>query len=126
MTGLQPALSPTTKVRPGTKDIGLLALRFGVAEIVALCLYAALVVWAIPHHEPWADEAQAWQIARTLPLGQMFRVLSYEGHPGLWYIVLWVISRLHLGYAGMHWVASAIAFLGVAVLVTASPFPRIL
>jgi hypothetical protein len=98
--------------------------RLGVAEIVTLCLYAGLLAWAIPHHEPWADEAQAWQIARTLPLVQIFHVLSYEAHPGLWYICLWVLSRLHVSYTGMHWLAAAIGFLGVAVLVTTSPFPR--
>ena len=96
----------------------------GAAEIVTLCIYAGLLAWAIPHHEPWADEAQAWQIARTLPLVQMFHVLSYEAHPALWYVCLWVLSRLHVSYAGMHWVAAAIGFLGVAVLVTTSPFPR--
>ena len=55
---------------------------------------------------------------------QIFHVLSYEAHPGLWYICLWVFSRLHVSYAGMHWVAAAIGFSGVAVLVTTSPFPR--
>ena len=98
--------------------------RLGVAEIVTLCLYAGLLAWAIPHHEPWADEAQAWQIVRTLPLRQIFPELSYEGHPGLWYICLWVLSRLHVSYAGMRCFAAAIGFLGVAVLVTTSPFPR--
>jgi hypothetical protein len=98
--------------------------RLGIAEIVTLCLYAGLLVWAVPHHEPWADEAQAWQIARTLPLSQIFPLLSYEGHPGLWYLCLWVLSRLQVGYAGMRWMAAGIALLGVAVLVTASPFPR--
>ena len=98
--------------------------RMGTAEIVTLCIYAGLLAWAIPHHEPWADEAQAWQIARTLPLVQMFHVLSYEAHPGLWYICLWVLSRLHVTFAGMHCVAAAIGFSGAAVLVTTSPFPR--
>jgi hypothetical protein len=98
--------------------------RMGWAEIVTLFVYAVLLAWAVPHHEPWADEAQAWQIARTLPLVQIFHVLAYEAHPGLWYVCLWVLSRLHVNYAGMHWVSAAIAFAGVAVLVTTAPFPR--
>jgi hypothetical protein len=96
----------------------------GAAEIVTLCIYAGLLAWAIPYHESWADEAQAWQIARTLPFVQIFHVLSYEAHPALWYVCLWVLSRLHVSYAGMHWVSAAIGFSGVAVLVTTSPFPR--
>jgi hypothetical protein len=103
---------------------GLPRFRVGSPEIVTICIYAGLLAWAIPHHEPWADEAQAWQIARTLPFLQMFHVLSYEAHPALWYLCLWVLSRLHVSYAGMHWVAAAIGFSGVAVLVTTSPFPR--
>ena len=98
--------------------------RLGLPELVTLCLYGFVLAWAIPHHEPWADEAQAWQIARTLPISRIFPLLAYEGHPGLWYLCLWLLSRLHVSYEGMRWFAAAIAFLGVSVLVTTSPFPR--
>jgi hypothetical protein len=79
----------------------------------------------IPFHEPWADEAQAWLLARSLPLGQLFHsYLGYEGSPGLWHFLLWCLIRIHVSYAGMHWVAGAIAVSGVAVLLFYSPFPR--
>ena len=117
-------LSSTASIRSDSRVGAVPRFRFGAAEIVTLCLYAGLLAWAIPHHEPWADEAQAWQIARTLPPAQIFHLLSYEGHPGLWYLCLWALSRLHVSYTGMRCFAAAIAFLGVAVLVTASPFPR--
>jgi hypothetical protein len=124
-TGSQPDLSsPTRTFTPDIKHRAAPRFRLGMPELVTLCLYAGLLAWAIPHHEPWADEAQAWQIARTLPIGQIFHLLSYEGHPGLWYLCLWVLSRLHVSYAGMRDFAAAIGFLGVAVLVTTSPFPR--
>ena len=124
MTGLQPDSSPTAKMRSDAKVLGWLGFRLGVAEIVTLCLYAGLLAWAVPHHKPWADEAQAWQIARTLPLRKIFPVLSYEGHPGLWYVYLWALHRLHVSFTGMRYFAATIAFLGVAVLVATSPFPR--
>jgi hypothetical protein len=124
-TGSQPDLSsPIRTLAPDIKHRAAPRFRLGMPELVTLCLYAGLLAWSIPHHEPWADEAQAWQIARTLPLGQIFRTLSYEGHPALWYVCLWVLSRLHVSYIGMHWVAAAFGFLGVTVLVTAAPFPR--
>ena len=109
---------------PGQPASASSRLRAGPAELVALSLYIALVAWAIPFHEPWADEAQAWQIARTLSLPGIFHALHYEGHPSLWYLLLWTLSRLHVSYAGMHWIAGAIAVAGVAVLLVASPFPR--
>src|ERR1700677_2415057 len=117
-------LSSTASVRSDPYVNATRRLHMGVPEMVTLGLYVGLLIWAFPHHEPWADEAQAWQIARTLPFAQMFHLLSYEGHPGLWYILLWPLSRLHVGYTGMRCVAAVIAFAGITVLVSASPFPR--
>jgi hypothetical protein len=93
-------------------------------EWLALSLYGVVVAAAIRLHEPWADEAQAWQIARSLSLREMFQLLRYEGSPGLWHLLLWCLSRLHVPYAGMRWFAGAIAVAGVAILLLCSPFPR--
>lgn len=97
----------------------------GWPEWVALAAYASLLAWMIPFHEPWADEAQAWMLARSLPLGPLFHTyLGYEGSPGLWHLFLWCLTRLHVSYGGMHWIVGAIAGCGMAVLVLCSPFPR--
>ena len=96
-------------------------------EYLTLVLYAALVAFAIPYHEPFVDEAQSWQLARTLSLHDLFHTyLRYEGSPGLWHILLWVLIRLHVTYANIHWICGAIGFAGVSVLVLKSPFPRYL
>jgi hypothetical protein len=94
-------------------------------EWLTLAGYAALLAFAIPYHEPWADEAQAWQLARSVPLRDLFRhYLRYEGSPGLWHLLLALLARLHVSYTGMHWVAGAIACAGIALLVFCAPFPR--
>jgi hypothetical protein len=81
----------------------------------------------IPRHEPWADEAQAWELAQSLSLKSLFGTyIHYEGSPGLWHALLWVLSRMHVTYTGMHWVAGAIAFAGIVLLTVAAPFPLIL
>ena len=96
-------------------------------EWIALSLYAVLVAFAIPYHEPWADEAQSWQLARTLSLPELFHTyLRYEGSPGLWHFLLWIMVRIHLNYAGLHWVCGAIAAVAASVLIFRSPFPRYL
>lgn len=96
-------------------------------EWLTLAAYAALLAFIIPFHEPWADEAQAWQLARSLPLSTLFSTyLRYEGHPGLWHLLLSALIHLHIGYTGMRWLSGAIALLGVALLVFYAPFPRIL
>jgi hypothetical protein len=99
--------------------------RIGWPEWTILSLYTALVAFAIPWHEPWADEAQSWQLARSLSLVDLFRTyVRYEGSPGLWHFFLWILIRLHIGYTGMHWICGAIAVAATALLVFKSPFPR--
>jgi hypothetical protein len=101
--------------------------RPGWPEWCALVAYASLVAFAIPYHEPWADEAQAWQLARSLSLGALFKTyIRYEGSPGLWHFLLWIMVRLHIGYTGLHWICGAIATAGVSLLIFKSPFPRCL
>ncbi len=96
-------------------------------EWCALSLYAGLVAFAIPYHEPGVDEAQAWQLARSLPLGSLFKTyIRYEGSPGLWHFLLWIMTRAHVSYSGLHWICGAIATAGVSLLIFKSPLPRYL
>ena len=94
-------------------------------EYLTLCLYTSVVFWAIPFHEPWADEAQAWQMARALSAHDLlFHALRYEGTPGLWHLLLRGLILLHVNYAQMHWVCGVIASCGMALLIFCAPFPR--
>jgi len=96
-------------------------------EWTALSLYAALVAFAIPYHEPFSDEAQAWQLARSLSLRDLFQsCIRYEGSPGLWHFLLWIMIRAHVSYTGLHWICGAIAVGATALLLFKSPFPRYL
>lgn len=103
------------------------SLHFRWPEWITLGLYAILVISLIPRHEPWADEAQAWQLAKSLPLSTLFhKYLRYEGSPGLWHLLLWILARLHFSYAGMHWVCGALGLFSSALLVFRAPFPRLI
>jgi hypothetical protein len=96
-------------------------------ELSALLIYAALVAFAIPSHEPWVDEAQAWQLARNLSLTSLFKTyIRYEGSPGLWHLLLWMMTRIHISYVGLHWICGAIATAAVSLLIFWAPFPRYL
>lgn len=84
--------------------------------------YGSLLALVIPRHEPWFDEAQAWLIARdTDPLG-LFRILPYEGQPGLWQLLLMLPARL-LPYRALNWISGLLGTLGAYVFVRRSPFP---
>ena len=94
-------------------------------EWLTLFLYTAVVTFAIPFHEPWADEAQAWQMARALSVHDLFfHALRYEGSPGLWHLLLHGLIRLHVSYTAMHWLAGFMAVCGMALLIFFAPFPR--
>lgn len=96
-------------------------------EGAVLSFYALVVAVGIAWHEPWADEAQAWLLARDSGFWQMMlHGIRYEGSPGLWHALLWVLVRLHVSFMGMHWIAGAIAAGGVYLLLRYSPFPLVL
>ena len=77
-----------------------------------------------PLHEPWSDEAQAWMLAASPTLRDLlFHFLRHEGHPALWYLLLWIPTHLHLSYS-LFWVIScACALAGIWVLLRFAPFP---
>src|SRR6202012_911792 len=86
------------------------------SQLLALAGYAAVVAMGIAFHEPWADEAQAWLLARDQGFWHlMLHAIRYEGSPGLWHAFLWVLARMHVGYTGMRWVSGAVAVAGVYV-----------
>jgi hypothetical protein len=104
---------------------GLLSRWRGLPEWLTLVAYAALLAYAIPLHEPWADEAQSWQLARSVPVPRLFsHYLREEGSPGLWHLLLAVLAKLQVSYAGLHWFTGLVALLGVALLIFFAPFPR--
>jgi hypothetical protein len=96
-----------------------------IGNPLVLLLYAGVVLFTVRYHEKWADEAQAWLIARDLDLKTIwFHELRYEGSPGLWHTILWIAQHVfHLPYAALGYIGVAFAIAGVAVLIYKSPFP---
>jgi len=109
------------KLRSVLLDTRLLGLS--CAEWTAFGLYLLFLALVVPHHEPWADEAQAWLIARDLPLPGIFHQAGYEGTPALWFCLLKVLCWLHTPYLGMRWLSAASAATGVFLFLRYSRFP---
>jgi hypothetical protein len=93
-----------------------------------LAAYCTVILVGITHHEPWADEAQAWLLARDLGYRYLvFHQLAYEGHPPLWFTILWVANHwLHLPYASLGWIAGPCAVAGCWFFARYSPFPAVM
>ncbi len=97
-----------------------------VADFGVFGLWIAIVAYILPYHEKWADEAQAWLIARDLDLKTIwFHELRYEGSPGLWHTILWVAQHVfHAKYDSIGKIGAVCAAAGVALLIFKAPFPR--
>ncbi len=96
-----------------------------VGNAAVLLAYSCVVLFTVRYHEKWADEAQAWLIARDLDLKTIwFHELRYEGSPGLWHTILWIAQHwFHAPYATLGYIGVVCAIAGVAVLVYKAPFP---
>ncbi len=110
------ALPAATEATPAWERIG---------NFLVLLAYSSVVLFTVRYHEKWADEAQAWLIARDLPLSRIwFYELRYEGSPGLWHTILWVAQHwFHAPYAALGYIGVAFAIAGAAVLIFKAPFP---
>src|SRR5271166_5051636 len=97
-----------------------------IADLGVLGLWIAITGFTLTYHEKWADEAQAWLIARDLSLWRIFSYeLRYEGSPGLWHLILWIAQHIfHAPYAALGPIGLAFATAGVAFLIFFAPFPR--
>ena len=96
-----------------------------IACIAIFAVYAVLTLIGALRHEIWFDEAQAWTIARDNNIAGIFNQLRYEGHPPLWYFILYVFS--HLGFECsimplIGWLFTAIA---AAVVMFKAPFSTV-
>ncbi len=89
--------------------------------VVAFTLLAFLVGSV---HEPWADEAQAWLIARDATLHNLlFQLPHAEMNPSLWHLML-ILPSTYLSYETLRYIALFFGTLGVLLFVYYSPFPK--
>jgi hypothetical protein len=94
------------------------------ADFGIFLAYVAMLCVFVPFHEPWADEAQAWLLAHELSIhALLFHNLRHEGHPALWYLLLWIPTHLNVSYSLFNWFSAAIASAGIYVLLRFAPFP---
>lgn len=94
-------------------------------KIIAFSLfvvYAVITLISALNHEAWFDEAMAWVIARDVPLSDLFGVLTHEGHPALWYLVLMPFAKFGLPVVAMGIVSWVFMCAGAFVLLFRAPF----
>ena len=74
------------------------------------------------HHEMWRDEIQAWLLARdSLSPLELLHNIRYEGHPGLWHLILWPIAQCTGNPIGMQVAHVLIAGASALILLRRAP-----
>ena len=71
----------------------------------------------------WRDEAQKWLIATNLDFFQILDFLRYEGHPFLWYLLLYFLKLLGCSYESVKILNWIILSIGICIFYYKSPFP---
>ena len=78
------------------------------------------------HHQTWRDELNPWAMAtQSRTLGALFHLARNEAHPYLWYVLLWVVSRVSVSAIALKWIAALVGAGNYLLLAFASPFTRL-
>lgn len=108
----------------GTKGI---QSSHGLTESIVFAFFMISLIIVNLFHEPWFDEAQAWQIARCASLKEiLFEIPHYEGHPALWHLMLFIPAKLGFPYELTLHFFSALA-IGISgwLILFRSAFPKV-
>lgn len=91
---------------------------------IVFVLYCIMHLVMTAFHEPWYDEAEAWQIARCNAIFDiLFTVPHYEGHPPLWHLLLMIPAKVGLPYElSLSLVSLAFSATAVALFLKYAPF----
>ncbi len=101
-------------------------LRLRLSDLLLTLPFVVLFWFNLAHHELWLDELNAWGISAASPtLKALFANVHYEGHPWLWYFVLWIPSRFTHDPIAMKWVEALIGTAIYLVIGLLSPFTRL-
>ena len=93
-------------------------------DIAVFTAYIAMLCLAVPRYLPWEDEGRAWTAVRFFGLYDLiFHVLRYEGHPPVWYLILFPLAKLHFPYVYINWLSACTGATGIYILLRYSPFP---
>ncbi|MBI3510195.1 MAG: hypothetical protein HY064_05995 [Bacteroidetes bacterium] len=88
-----------------------------------MVIFFGLALVGILHHELWLDEAHHWLLARdSHSIGELFYNARYDGHPLLWDLLLFVITRFTHDPFWMQFAHILISSIAVFLFMRYSPF----
>ncbi len=105
-----------------TKYLNLVTKDYFIFTVI----FFVLSFIGVLHHEIWLDEAQHWLLARdSKSIPNLITNTQYEGHPILWNILLFFISRFSLNPFWMQLLHIIISTSAIFIFFKNAPFSRI-
>lgn len=91
--------------------------------VALIALWLAGVVLVTLNHEYWRDEVRAWSLAAraTSPL-DLHALVRHEGHPVLWYLLLFIGASIADSPVVLPVISTLVALAAVALFLWRSPF----
>lgn len=94
--------------------------------LIVLIVYMVLGTINMSRHEMWRDEVQTWiTVTQSATLGSLFHNKLYDGHPGLWYVVVYVVSKVTKNPLYMQILHLALAAASAAIFIIYAPFSKL-
>jgi len=92
---------------------------------LVVLFFISLAYVTLLHHEMWRDELQGWLIATgSASVGDLFQNIRYERHPAIWYLSLYLLSRLSETPMVMQVFHILLATAGIYLLARFAPFTK--
>lgn len=91
-------------------------------NIFVLAFYIFIVAFTAFHHEMWRDEARVWYLLKNPDLFSLCKSIIMDGHPFLWYLVLYPLYLLKFNICSMQFVSAFACITAAAIILFRSPF----
>ncbi len=93
------------------------------SPLLPCLIFAGLCLLGLLNHEMWRDELRAWVLVQqSSSFAELFQQINNEGHPALWYVCLYGLTRLSSSYLAMQVFHGAIATSIIYIIHRYSPF----
>lgn len=97
-----------------------------ILNAVIVLIFLVLTLYVGYYHEPWADEAQSWLIARDATVSEIiFKIARYEGTPSLWHLTLKIFIMFGFQYEYFYLISILFSVIGVWIIVYKLKIPNI-
>lgn len=91
-------------------------------NLLLIFVYLIITLFTAINHEVWRDEAQVWCLLRDLNFFDALNAAKDEGHPFLWYILIFPFAKLHFPVFSMQFISWLFISVSIIYFAIKSPF----